>query len=655
MTVAVQAAVLPVGKFDYRPIVSLSLRPFFLAVAGLGACQFTAPTDVGVRVGGAVTGLWHGAELVLELQAGERGQTVTVEGDGAFAFPIDVATGQSFVVTARPVAQHQCRVIDGSGVADATTLAAVHVVCDGPALAIDVSVPTTWRFDPATSVQPLPVRALAGSLTIRARHPELTGMLVNGAALAPGVWSTPIALSGPSTTVTLEAQVGALSRTYTLDVQRDLTAIAPSLYAKSSVSAAGDMLGTAVAISGDTMVAAAPFHDGKFPDDGATFVFERVDGAWMEVATLLPQGGRQPFAAAIDGDLIVIGVPGHRCTLGGPRPICEGNSVVDVGAAFVFRRSPAGDWQQEVILKAAVPRGGDRFGYAVAVADGVVVVGAPNEDSAAIGVDGSPTPATATDAGAAYVFIKDAGGWRQDAYLKASNTDPGDLFGSAVALAGGTVVVGALSEASSSTAAAPDPTDNARVGAGAAYVFESTPTWHQTAYLKGDATAYRFGQAVALDGARIAVGSPQAGANTGLVYVYQREASTWTYAGALIAEDADDEDWFGLSVSVADDIIVVGAPNEGSLSSGVNPPVRDDTSDAIGAVYVFQRGTTAWNQLAYLKPQHSDPMDSFGMSVDLVPGRLCLGAPYESSGERGIGGTGQDDSALNAGALFCFE
>ena len=100
-----------------------------------------------------------------------------------------------------------------------------------------------------------------------------------------------------------------------------------------------------------------------------------------------------------------------------------------------------------------------------------IVVGVRHEDSNATGVDGNQANNSAGDAGAAYMFVRSGGGWSQQAYLKASNTDGGDEFGHSVAVSGDTVVVGAWREKSNSTGVDGDQANNSPGDAGAAYMF----------------------------------------------------------------------------------------------------------------------------------------------------------------------------------------
>ena len=107
----------------------------------------------------------------------------------------------------------------------------------------------------------------------------------------------------------------------------------------------------------------------------------------------------------------------------------------------------------------------------VAVSGDTVVVGAYFEDSNATTINGNGSNNSANIAGAAYVFVRSGSSWSQQAYLKANNSQAGDKFGTSVAVAGDTVVVGAPNEFSNATTVNGNGSDNNASGAGAAYVF----------------------------------------------------------------------------------------------------------------------------------------------------------------------------------------
>ena len=117
---------------------------------------------------------------------------------------------------------------------------------------------------------------------------------------------------------------------------------------------------------------------------------------------------------------------------------------------------------QQAYLKASNTDAGDRFGYSVAISGDTVVVGAPGESSNATGIGGDQADNSASEAGAAYVFVRNGVSWTQQAYLKASNTNAGDEFGYSVTVSGDTVIVGAYGEASDATGIYGDQTNTVR-------------------------------------------------------------------------------------------------------------------------------------------------------------------------------------------------
>jgi hypothetical protein len=148
-----------------------------------------------------------------------------------------------------------------------------------------------------------------------------------------------------------------------------------------------------------------------------------------------------------------------------------------MGAAYVFVRSGV-SWSQQAVLKASNTGPNDWFGARVAVSgDGnLVAIAAPFEDAAGRGLNARQDDNTAAEAGAVYLFARTGGAWRQQAYLKGSNTEAFDEFGSSVALdrAGRTLVVTARGEDSAATGIDGDQKNNAADEAGAAYVFGLT-------------------------------------------------------------------------------------------------------------------------------------------------------------------------------------
>lgn len=313
---------------------------------------------------------------------------------------------------------------------------------------------------------------------------------------------------------------------------------------------------------------------------------------------------------------------------------------------------------QQVYLKAADRSSWDAFGSALAISGDLAVIGAPKENSATCGVNGDALNESALGSGAAYVFARQNGIWVQQAYLKASNTAEYDGFGTAVAISGETIVVGALLEDSGSGGINGSQLDNTAPGAGAAYVFvRQGGSWVQQAYLK-PAQPHGwdlFGAAVAIAGDTIVIGAnredsaatgvdgnpaDQSASRSGAAFVFKRSGSTWTQQAYLKASDTAANAEFGSSVGIFEDTIVVGAP----LAAG-----------NAGAAYLFRRNGSTWSPEARVNASNAATGARFGYAVAISGNSVAIGARGEASAATGIGGNQADSSAPEAGAVYVFS
>jgi FG-GAP repeat len=447
-------------------------------------------------------------------------------------------------------------------------------------------------------------------------------------------------------------------------------ALAQQAYVKASNPGAGDQFGATVAISGDTMIVGAPQEssnatgvNGAETNDaafwsGAAYIYVRSGTNWTQQAYLKASDSSFYLffgsAVAIDGNTAVVGAP----------------SASSGGAAYVFVRSGT-NWTEQRLLKASNDGGG--FGGAVSVSGNTVVIGAKLEGSDALGVNGVETNYTSLNSGAAYVFVRNGTAWSQQAYLKASNADPGDQFGGAVGVAGDTIVVGAREERSIATGVDGDQGDNSSIP-GAAYVFVRSGTnWTQQAYLKASNSGFLdgFGSSVAVSGNTIVVGAPEEDSSTvgsngdpfledafasGAAYVFFRNGAAWSQQAYLKASNTGAGDRFGNAVAVDGDSLVVGASREDSNGLQAN-----NTTFNSGAAYLYARLGTNWNQQAYLKALFPgggfydlDTGDAFGTSVGISGGTTVAGAPNEGSTATGVNGDQSNNSLSQAGAAYVF-
>jgi hypothetical protein len=339
---------------------------------------------------------------------------------------------------------------------------------------------------------------------------------------------------------------------------------------------------------------------------------------------------------------------------------------------------------QQAYLKASDAGAGDFFGSSVALsADGsTLAVGAFGEDSAATGIDGDQGDNSALDAGAVYVFTRSDATWRQQAYVKASNAGSlSEYFGYSIALSadGSTLAVGAFCEDSAAIGIDGNQADNSVTNAGAVYVFvRHGSSWSQQAYIKASNTGSPsdfFGHSVALsiDGSTLAVGASledsiangidgdqadNSATDAGAVYVFTRSGTTWSQQAYVKASNTGTGDHFGVRVTLSGNgsLMAVSADQEASAATSIDGNGNDNSAQNAGAVYVFARTGTMWNQQAYIKASNTGAGDQFGGFVALSAdgSTLAVSADLEDSAATGVDGPQTDDSAPSAGAVYVF-
>ena len=382
----------------------------------------------------------------------------------------------------------------------------------------------------------------------------------------------------------------------------------------ASDGVAGDLFGHSVAVDGDTAVVGA-YEDES--EKGAAYVLAKdSSGAWSQVAKLTASDGEAGdifgWSVAVDWDTVVVGAryddsayvftkPGTGWATAtetakltasdgvvgdwfGQSVAVDGDTVVvgaseddGSGSAYVFTKAADSVWTdatQTAKLTASDGDDFDEFGKSVAVDGDTAVAGAPNNDGY----------------GSAYVFIKPAAGWddaTQTAKLTPGATDDGaaglaGTFGAAVAVDGGTVVVGASAYSGSQ---------------GRAYVFtKPSGGWEdaeRTAELAtSDAEKNQFGWSVAVDGNTVVVGAHTDDASdsvndSGSVYVFTKATdSVWadaTETVKLTATDGASGDQFGWSIAAGGGTVVVGVHWD------------DDKGADSGSAYVY--GVSGWTAI----------------------------------------------------------
>ncbi len=362
-----------------------------------------------------------------------------------------------------------------------------------------------------------------------------------------------------------------------------------------------DHFGEAVAISGDTILIGTPGEDDGGSSSGAAYVMERNEtgeDGWGQVRKLVaspPANARMGSSVAIDVDTGVVGAPG-------------------AATALIYRRNHGGadNWGHFLTLTGA---SGGSFGCAVAISADTIVVGASNERQG--GFDG---------AGAAYVYERNQGGadvWGLTAVLTATiDAGTGERFGHSVAISGDTIIVGAYYD-----------------DAGAAYLFEKDHDgangWHRDRKLTGGDPGVMdwFGHSVSISGDTVAVGAPLHGGSSGAVYVFERNwggcQDLWGQVAKLTPGDASTGDhYFGWTASIGNDTVAAGSY------------AFDASGTDSGAAYVFERnvgGPDNWGQMDKVVAEDEVAYDYFAYSVAISGRQVVVGAPYDDDGASGAG------------------
>ncbi len=349
-------------------------------------------------------------------------------------------------------------------------------------------------------------------------------------------------------------------------------------------------------------------------------------------------------AVAISGNTMVVGAR------------YDSTTANQAGAAFVYVLS-GGVWTQQAKLLASDGALADKFGYSVSIGENTIVVGAFNAD------------APLSNGGAAYVFVRSGTTWTQQQKITANDGTADDQFGSAVAVTGNEIAVGAnhadlpgnseagavymylrtgtvwaqtqrlspsldvvlgdhfgdsLAFSGNRLAIGASGDDTPFTSAGAVYVFVETGTatygLQQKITIPDGSNGDGFGSSVALEGNTLVGGATEDTTVPGQVaigaaYVYEFNGANWQSQGKLVASDGAAFDRFGWSVGVSNNVVAVGARGDATVAGG-----------EAGSAYIFTRSGSTWTQQQKLNP--TDPLngDRFGGSIALSFGNLVVGA-----------------------------
>ncbi len=372
-----------------------------------------------------------------------------------------------------------------------------------------------------------------------------------------------------------------------------------------------DGFGTAVAISGDYIVVGAESDStANNSDVGTVYVYDMRSGTpTVPIATL-----SNPTPANSDGFGFSVAADGNYVVVGAPK---DDAGATDSGAVYVFDLSSATPSTPVYTLINPAAAAGDAFGYSVAISGNRVAVGAYLDDT------------SVADAGNVMIYDLTSGTPTTPIYtLTGASPVFNDQFGYSVAMSGNYVVVGV------------DGRDTGATNAGAVYVYDltsGTPTVPvQTINNPSPAGSDLFGISVAISGTKIVIGAHQddmGATDAGSAYVYDLLSGTPTSPVATLNNPAPNaSDFFGFAVSIAGNLVAVGA-------------YRDDTvtTDA-GSTYLYDlnSGTPSVPVATFSSPSNNLD-DRFGIGV-AASGNYVL-----------VGSTLDDTGGFNTGTVFVYD
>ncbi len=292
-------------------------------------------------------------------------------------------------------------------------------------------------------------------------------------------------------------------------------------------------------------------------------------------------------AVSVNGNVAIVGAPLNKNTSTTKRP----------GAVYIYRKSGS-VWQEEQKHFASDGFHGELFGAAVAIENNLAVVGAPED------------PQNGTAAGAVYILRYNGSVWLEESKLVPGSIDSWDRFGSAVAVEGNRVIVGAPNAR---------PTPGGPVGVAYIFHFNGSSWIEETSMFAADGNHFKdFGTSVALNADLACVGAPRDDVtfvDQGSVYLYRHNGVAWQQEAKVVAAAPSASARFGNSVALSGATLLAGAHN------------HEVAGNRPGAAYVFRNAAGQWTEEQVLLAPESNPGAYFGYSLALQGNTALIGMP----------------------------
>ena len=345
-----------------------------------------------------------------------------------------------------------------------------------------------------------------------------------------------------------------------------------------------DLFGYSVDISGDYIVAGSCWDDDAGEKSGSAYIFKRQGSTWVQQAKLTASdaGADNRFGidVAISGDYVIVGA------------FFDDDFGTRSGSAYIFMRSGS-VWVEQKILHASDGAANDWFGVSVDIYGDYAAVGARYDDNE-----------NGIDAGSVYVFKRTGSDWLEQKKIIASDGAADDQF-SGVAIYGDHLIVGTGRD------------DDLGENSGSIYIFHRVGNdWiEQEKHTASDGDTGDLFGSVSIYENRIVVGAHRnndLGDNSGSIYIFSNNGTSWTEEMKIIASDGDAGDFLGLSVAIFGDFVIAGARND------------DDLGNNAGAAYVYHLPSQPGAPVLSVNPTTLD----FGTSFSSLTLQISnIGAP----------------------------
>lgn len=396
--------------------------------------------------------------------------------------------------------------------------------------------------------------------------------------------------------------------------------------------AQGDFFGQSVTMDGDYAVVGSYRDDLTSGDMGSAYVYRKdTNGDWVEHQKLIAPDKRQfdqfGFSVDIDGDYLIVGA------LGQDYDAANSNFIGAAGAAYIYEKDANDNWNFVQKLVASQRETTRQLGRCVSISGDYAIVGLDREDFDMSGEN------EVQNAGAAYIYERNTSGvWSEVQKIVASERSTFDYFGyNGIDIDGNYAVIGAMQEDEDENGV------NEILSAGGVYIFErdTNGVWNeiQKVVASDRAQGDYFGWSIAIDDDHLIVGSNQDNNFTGAGYVFKKSGSgIWNQVQKLTASNTLIGDRFGQDIDIDGNRIIVGAHFKDIGSPG------DD-----GAAYIFENQAGVWNETAFIYDAFNQTSEYFGWSV-AISGDFAFAGAYQD---------GEDENEENdlgsSGAAFIFN